>query len=156
MGCDYTSKQIKIDEKNVLIQIWDTAGQEVFRSITRSYYKNTSCALVVFDVTDMKSFTDANEWLNEWREMCSRNVQVILIGNKTDLKKKRIISKEQGKQYAEDNDIDYFETSALTGEGVKEVFDFAVRSLVANTDYEEEENTKLKKINTEKDNKCAC
>ena len=69
---------------------------------------------------------------------------------------KRIISKEQGKQYAEDNDIDYFETSALTGEGVKELVDFAVRSLVANTDYEEEENTKLKKLNKEKDNKCAC
>ena len=151
-----------MDNKKALIQIWDTAGQEVFRSITRSYYKNTSCALVVFDLTDMKTFTEANEWLNECKEMCTRNVQVVLIGNKTDLDTKRVVSTEQGKQYATDNEIDYFETSALTGEGVKEVFDFVVKTLISNAEYEEEENNKAKGINLKEsknisDNKrCGC
>lgn len=151
-----------MDNKKALIQIWDTAGQEVFRSITRSYYKNTSCALVVFDLTDMKTFTEANEWLNECKEMCTRNVQVVLIGNKTDLDTKRVVSTEQGKQYAKDNEIDYFETSALTGEGVKEVFDFVVKSLISNAEYEEEENNKAKGINLKEsknnsdNNRCGC
>ena len=94
--------------------------------------------------------------------MCTRNVQVILIGNKTDLDTKRVVSTEQGKQYATDNEIDYFETSALTGEGVKEVFDFVVKSLISNAEYEEEENNKAKGINLKEsknnsdNNRCGC
>lgn len=130
LGCEYTSKVINVEEGKVLVQIWDTAGQEAYRAITRSYYQKTSCAIVVFDLTEMKTFEQANEWFVECKEMCSRNVEIVMVGNKKDLEKERIVTYEQAKQYAEENDIEYFETSALNGEGVKELFEFIVEVLV--------------------------
>jgi small GTP-binding protein len=137
LGCEYTSKVINVSEGKVLVQIWDTAGQEAYRAITRSYYQKTSCAVVVFDLTDMKTFEQANEWYVECKEMCSRNVEVVMVGNKKDLEKERVVSYEQAKQYAEENEIEYFETSALSGEGVKELFEFIVDVLVDKARKEE-------------------
>ena len=115
------AKNIEIKNRIVRIQIWDTAGQEAFRSITRTYYKSSTCAFIVYDITDKKSFENVLTWLNECRDMCYKDILICLIGNKIDLESKRVISYEEGKNFAEENNLLFFETSAKNGNNIKEV-----------------------------------
>ena len=131
IGCEFMAKNIQINERNVRIQIWDTAGQESYRSITRSYYKSSTCAFIIYDVTDKKSFTNISSWLDECREMCYKDMLICLVGNKIDLKDKRVISKEEGQKFADDNGLLFFETSAKTGTNIEEIFNKCTSDIVA-------------------------
>lgn len=122
IGCEFMAKNIFVKDRNVRIQIWDTAGQEAFRSITRSYYKNSTCAFIVYDISDKKTFLNVASWLQECREMCYKNIQIYLIGNKCDLEDKRQVSRNEGEQFAQENGLIFFETSALSGTNIEEVF----------------------------------
>ena len=122
IGLEFGSKNIEIKKKTYRIQIWDTAGQETFRSITRSYFKNSVCALVVYDITNRKSFEDVNIWIEEIQNQSPKTVLIVLVGNKIDLKAKREVSYDEGKALAFKNGISFLETSAKTGENVNEVF----------------------------------
>ena len=124
------AKNISIDNRNVRIQIWDTAGEEAFRSITRSYYKSSTCAFIVYDITEQKTFYDVTSWLNDCRDMCYKDILIYLIGNKNDLEDKRQVSKEEGQQFAEENNLVFFETSALTGNNIEEIFVQSATELV--------------------------
>ena len=124
------AKNISIDNRNVRIQIWDTAGEEAFRSITRSYYKNSTCAFIVYDITEQKTFYDVTSWLNDCRDMCYKNILIYLIGNKNDLEDKRQVSQEEGQKFAEENNLVFFETSALTGNNIEEIFVQSATELV--------------------------
>ena len=124
------SKNISINDRNIRIQIWDTAGQEAYRSITRSYYKNSTCVFIVYDITEKKTFDDVDIWLRDCREICYKNVLIYLIGNKSDLEDKRQITYEEGKKYAEDNNLVFFETSALNGNNIEEIFIQSATDLV--------------------------
>jgi len=124
------AKNISINDRNVRIQIWDTAGQEAFRSITRSYYKNSTCAFIVYDITEKKTFYDVNSWLQDCRDMCYKNVIIYLVGNKCDLEDKRQVSQDEAKKYAEDNNLVFFETSALNGTNIEEIFVQSATELV--------------------------
>ena len=106
----------------IRIQIWDTAGQESFRSITRSYYKNSTCAFIVYDITNKKTFDNVIIWLKECRDMCYKNILICLIGNKLDLEDKREVSYEEGKNFADENNLLFFETSAKEGNNIQEIF----------------------------------
>ena len=116
------AKNIEVKNKVVRIQIWDTAGQESFRSITRSYYKNSTCAFIVYDITNKKSFDNVIIWLKECKDMCYKNILICLIGNKIDMKDKREVSYEDGINFAEENDLLFFETSAKEGNNIQEIF----------------------------------
>ena len=116
------AKNIEVKDKVVRIQIWDTAGQESFRSITRSYYKNSTCAFIVYDITNKKSFDNVIIWLKECKDMCYKNILICLIGNKIDMKDKREVSYEDGINFAEENDLLFFETSAKEGNNIQEIF----------------------------------
>ena len=116
------AKNIVINNRVVRIQIWDTAGQEAFRSITRTYYKSSTCAFIVYDITDKKSFENVITWLNECRDMCYKDILICLIGNKSDLEGKRVISYEEGKNFADENNLLFFETSAKNVSNLKECF----------------------------------
>jgi len=83
IGIDYRAKRVKIDGKTILAQIWDTAGQERFRTITTAYYRGTHCSLLVFDLSNPKTFEDCNFWLQNIR-IYAGDVPVILVGNKMD------------------------------------------------------------------------
>ena len=131
IGCEFMAKNIQINERNVRIQIWDTAGQESYRSITRSYYKSSTCAFIIYDVTDKKSFTNISSWLDECREMCYKDMLICLVGNKIDLEDKRVISKEEGQKFADDNGLLFFETSAKTGTNIEEIFNKCTSDIVA-------------------------
>ena len=124
------AKNIQVNERNVRVQIWDTAGQEAFRSITRSYYKSSTCAFIIYDITNKKSFSNVASWLNECRDMCYKDILICLVGNKTDLENKRIVSKEEGQKFADDNGLLFFETSAQDGTNIEELFTQATSNIV--------------------------
>ena len=121
-GCEFMAKNIQLKDKIIRIQIWDTAGQESFRSITRSYYKNSTCAFIVYDITFKKTFDNVIIWLNECRDMCYKNILICLIGNKIDLEDKREVTFEEGENFAKENNLLFFETSAKNGNNINEIF----------------------------------
>ena len=124
------AKNLTIKNRNIRIQIWDTAGQEAFRSITRTYYKNSTCAFIVYDITDKKSFDNVITWLNEVKDMCYKDILICLIGNKCDLEGKRAISFEDGKSLADQNNLLFYETSAKNGINIQECFNESATILV--------------------------
>ena len=124
------AKNLQVNDRNIRVQIWDTAGQEAFRSITRSYYKSSTCAFIVYDITNKKSFSNVVSWLNECREMCFRDILICLVGNKIDLENKRVVSKDEGQKFAEDNGLLFFETSAQDGTNIEKMFTEATSNIV--------------------------
>jgi Ras-related protein Rab-2A len=124
------AKNIQVNDRNVRVQIWDTVGQESYRSITRSYYKSSTCAFIVYDITNKKSFVNVTSWLNECREMCFKDILICLVGNKTDLESKRVVSKEEGKKFADENGLLFIETSAQDGTNIEELFTTATSNIV--------------------------
>ena len=124
------AKNLEVNDRSVRIQIWDTAGQEAFRSITRSYYKNSTCAFLVYDITSKESFKNLSSWLEECKEMCYKDILICLVGNKTDLSDKRVVSTQDGKNFAEQNGLLFFETSAKDGSNIEELFQKATVEIV--------------------------
>jgi Ras-related protein Rab-2A len=106
----------------VKLQIWDTAGQESFRSITRSYYRGAAGALLVYDITRRDSFQHLGRWLEEAKQHAQENMVILLIGNKNDLEHKRAVSTEEGKAFADANGLLFLETSAKTAFNVEQAF----------------------------------
>jgi Ras-related protein Rab-2A len=124
IGVEFGAKNITISNKTYRIQIWDTAGQENFRSITRAYYKNSACALVVYDITNRESFDNVSTWIEDCRNQSPQTIFMVLVGNKTDLEleNKRAVSFEEGQELAEKNKMMFFETSAKSGKNVDDIF----------------------------------
>ena len=122
IGVDYFQKKVTINNKNIIIEIQDTSGEERFRSIAKSYYKNVDGIIFVFDVTNEESF---KEGINYWLTECDKEkgeYKKILVGNKIDLKETRIINKENIEKFAKDKGMKYFETSAKEGTKVDIIF----------------------------------
>ena len=122
IGVEFATKTVKIRDKLYRIQLWDTTGQESFRSITRNYYKNSVCAIIVYDITCRDSFNSIKNWIEEVNENCSKNVYMVLVGNKSDLEERRDIKKEEGEELAQNIGIKFYETSAKLGTNVENVF----------------------------------
>ena len=122
IGVEFGAKNVVIRNKTYRIQIWDTAGQENFRSITRAYYKNSVCALVVYDISSRDSFNNVSTWIEDCRNNSSEKIFMVLIGNKSDLADKRQVSTEEGRELAEKYEMKFYETSAKIGENVNDIF----------------------------------
>jgi len=122
IGVEFGSNNVQINDEIYRIQIWDTAGQENFRSITRAYYKNSACALIVYDITRRASFDSISTWIEDCKNSSPKSVFMILVGNKCDLEKDREVPEEEGREFAETNGMLFFETSAKTGKNVEELF----------------------------------
>ena len=122
IGVEFGAKNVSIGELSYRIQIWDTAGQENFRSITRAYYKNSACALVVYDISKRETFNNVSDWIEDCRNQSPKTIYMILVGNKSDLEDKREVTKEEGKELADKYGLEFYETSAKTGENVEELF----------------------------------
>jgi len=126
------SKQTEHEQKKMKLSIWDTAGQETYKSITRSYFRGASGALLVFDITRRATFDAATEWLNDLRQIAEEGIVVVLVGNKSDLASqtmdttggtKRAVSVEEAKEWCHRESVmGYVETSAKNGEGVERAF----------------------------------
>ncbi|CDS09443.1 hypothetical protein LRAMOSA10803 [Lichtheimia ramosa] len=109
-------------KQQIKLQIWDTAGQESFRSITRSYYRGAAGALLVYDITRRDTFENLKTWLQDVREHANPNTVVTVVGNKSDLESKRQVSREEGEQFAKENDLFFMEASAKSAENVEDAF----------------------------------
>ena len=132
IGVEFGAKNLIIDGKTYRVQIWDTAGQEQFRSITRAYYKNSVCACVVYDITNKTSFENIKSWLEDCKKKCPKSIYFVLIGNKSDLEGKREVTYEEGSIYAQKNGMIFFETSAKTGQNINEVFNKSTNDIAKN------------------------
>jgi Ras-related protein Rab-2A len=122
IGVEFGARVVPIAGAEVKLQIWDTAGQESFRSITRSYYRGAVGALLVFDVTKRESFEHVQTWLDDARANCNTPLTVMLVGNKIDLASQRVVSREEAAEYAQRRGIVYMEASAKTAHNVDNAF----------------------------------
>ena len=129
IGVEFATKSIKIKNKTVKAQIWDTAGQERYRAITSAYYKGANGAMVLYDITSSISFTSVDRWMKELRDNTDPNLVIMLIGNKSDLQN-RSVDIESAKQYAEKNNLLFFETSALQKTNVDEAFQQLISTII--------------------------
>ncbi|EFE43805.1 hypothetical protein TRV_01379 [Trichophyton verrucosum HKI 0517] len=105
-----------------LSKLWDTAGQERFRSLIPSYIQNSNVAVVVYDISNAKSFQNTRKWVDDVRDERGNDVIIALVGNKTDLNDKREVTTEQGEEEAKKNGLMFIETSAKLGHNVKNLF----------------------------------
>jgi small GTP-binding protein len=124
------TKYLEIKRKRVKLQLWDTAGQERFRNITSNYYRGANAILIVFDLSDRHSFDMITTWLEEIERNSGQDTFKVIVGNKSDLHEKRAVSKEEAVELSVKHGLKYFETSAKTGEKVKDVFHYIAGSFV--------------------------
>mmetsp|Transcript_8116 Transcript_8116/g.22152 ORF Transcript_8116/g.22152 Transcript_8116/m.22152 type:complete len:215 (+) Transcript_8116:113-757(+) len=123
IGVEFGARLITIDNKQIKLQIWDTAGQESFRSITRSYYRGASGALLVYDISRRDTFSHLTRWLEEARQNANANMVIMLIGNKADLEGPgRQVTFQEGSEFAQQHGLIFRETSAKTAQNVEEAF----------------------------------
>ena len=122
IGVEFGSRTISLDQDQIKLQIWDTAGQESFRSITRSYYRDAAGALLVYDITRRESFNHLGRWLEEARVNGNKNMTIMPIGNKSDLENRRAVSYEEGKEFADKHGLIFLETSAKSAANVEAAF----------------------------------
>lgn len=123
LGVEMNSRTCHIDGKEVKLEIWDTAGQESYLAITRSYYRAADGCLLVFDITRESTFKALPMWLSEARQNSSNpNLVIVMIGNKSDLSDQRQVSREEAEEFAQHNDLVYMELSAKNYQQVEEVF----------------------------------
>ena len=130
VGFEFLTFNVKVEDKTVKLQIWDTCGQEVYRSLISSFYRSASLAIMVYSIENEDSFTNIEKWLNDIKTQSNPDVRIFLIGNKADLEEKRKVTKEAGEKFRNDHDISFFtETSAKTGLNVQNVFMEAAKDL---------------------------
>ena len=166
IGFEFMSSYIKIDGKIIKLQIWDTCGQEVYRSLISSFYNNASLAIMVYSINNENSFNNLDFWLNEIRTKANPDINIILIGNKNDLENERKIPKDLGQEFSDNNGLNlFFESSAKTGFNVKQLFIEASKILYeqhirytnrfsTNSDSFEKDiniNSKMQSLSIEKD-----
>ncbi|KAL5008153.1 hypothetical protein ScPMuIL_013734 [Solemya velum] len=130
IGVDFIMRETTVDDETYKLQIWDTAGQERFRSITRSYYKGATGVILVYDVTNQESFNNLQKWYVEIMAVNDTGVNVILLGNKCDAEKERVVSKGTAQKFAEKLDVPYIETSALGDINVDEAFSQLTKKMI--------------------------
>ena len=150
LGMDFSSYNLELDDKLFTLQLWDTAGSEKFRSITKGYYKNSICALVVYDITNERSFNSVSNWIEDCNNYTNKNIILILVGNKSDLINSRKISKEVGKDMADKNGMLFYECSALSGQNIENIFFDACKAISNNIDKGNYNNADSESLGLEK------
>ena len=162
VGVELGSKFLKIKGVGAKLQIWDTAGQERYRSITSSYYKGSHGCFIVYDITNEISFENVDKWYEQAKKETSKEISIILVGNKCDLENERKISKEQGEEKAKSLNCPFFETSALSKIKIDDIFTEMVNNIFDKTgggkndeddEYEIVNDDKAVSLNTEKPQK---
>ena len=128
IGIDFKSKFIKLGNQSIKVLLWDTAGQEKFQNIAKQYYNGANGVFLIFDITDKKSFERIDFWLQELKEHIRLDeLHVVLVGNKIDNENKRVIKYEEANEYAEKNNVKYYEVSAKTTKGLNTLFNETIK-----------------------------
>ncbi len=159
IGIDFKTKTLNINDQEIKLKIWDTAGQERFRNITNQYYKGADGIVLVFDVTDEASFEKIKDWMDQILSNTNKDeICLVLLGNKCDVEAvKRSIKPEQGRELANELNINYFETSALSGYNIKEAFETLTIDIMKKKKIGSgnNDNIDLKKNKKKKDSDCC-
>ena len=160
IGLDFETKYIKINKRIINMQIWDTAGQERYKVLAKNYYNQSDGFIIVYDITDIKTFNSVANWIEQIKEIANDNVKSILIGNKSDLENSRVISTEEGKELAKKYNIDFYETSAQKGNNIDIVFDSLAKKILQDpyfqrTESEASSQLSRRKLNVKDKKKCC-
>lgn len=141
LGIDFKIRTIELDGKKIKLQIWDTAGQERFRTITTAYYRGAMGIMLVYDITNEKSFDNIKNWIRNIEEHASSDVERMILGNKCDMNEKRQVSKEKGEKLAIDYGIKFLETSAKSSINVEEAFFTLARDIMTKLNRKMNDNS---------------
>ena len=126
VGASFVSKELIVENQHVVLNIWDTAGQEAYRYLVPMYYRGTDIAIIVFDLSKKETFNSVRQWIEDVRKNCSDNVMIYVIGNKSDLEEIRDVSRKEIVDLENEFNVVCFETSALTGDGVEKMFSYSL------------------------------
>ncbi|KAI8981612.1 small GTPase superfamily [Mycotypha africana] len=129
IGIDFLSKTMYLEDKTVRLQLWDTAGQERFRSLIPSYIRDSSVAVIVYDISNRQSFMNTSKWIDDVRAERGDDVIIVLVGNKSDLSEKREVTVEDAEKRSKELNVMFIETSAKAGHNVKTLFRKIAQSL---------------------------
>jgi small GTP-binding protein len=129
IGCHCTQIRVPVEGKEVILQVWDTAGQEMYRSLVPVYLRNVRAALLVYDVTERDSFQSLGHWHDILHEAVGPNVAIFIVANKIDLSNQAVVDDVQADQFAEVHNGRFFKVSAVTGIGLNELFVTVARTL---------------------------
>ncbi|KAI5542437.1 GTPase protein [Trichomonas vaginalis G3] len=122
ISVEFMTSILKIDQTPIKLQIWDTAGQEEYKSLGKAYYRNAVGVLLCFSLTSQDSFSHIEEWYQDVRKLCNPNARIVLVGTKCDLVKEKKVADSEAKQFAQVHDIEYMETSSKTNTNVQDLF----------------------------------
>ena len=162
VGFEFLTFNMRINNNVLKLQIWDTCGQEVYKSLISNFYRNSSLALILYAINNRDTFVHAETWLNDLKNQANPNVKVFLVGNKSDLENERVVSKEEGEKFKEEKKLDRFiETSAKTGENARSALLEAAKLLykdylkakqnLAGVDDSNDDNNKGEKLERKKE-----
>lgn len=161
IGVDFKIRTVVIRGERVKLQIWDTAGQERFRTITNTYYRGTHGVIVVYDVTNGESFANVKRWLQEIESNCDV-VNKVLVGNKNDDPYRKVVVTEDAQRFANQMDIQLYETSAKDNINVEEMFLAITEQVLRHKKQTQQaqsdpsnDTVHLRKGNIKKKNKCC-
>ena len=144
IGLDFKQKNVNLENgKSVKVQIWDTAGQDRFKSITKNYYKGAHGIMLIYDVTTRRSFDNVRNWIDTIKEEVSDKVNIILVGNKIDNNDNRQVTTEEGQEIANEYKLPFYETSAKTGDNIDKAFNDLITRVVDVFGKYEEKGQKL-------------
>lgn len=146
VGVEFMSKTFIVNKKVFKVELWDTAGQERYKAITAAYYKGAKGAMIVYDVTSKSTFDNVDKWCNELRMKGSNNINIIMIGNKTDLKDNIVINSDMSQEKGKFLQIPVMETSALDSSNVKEAFYLLIQEMYLSFINKENNNAKSDSI----------
>ena len=130
VGFEFMTFNLKLNDKIIKFQIWDTCGQEIYKSLISNFYRNSSLAVLVYSIDNKESFIHIENWLNDLKSQANEDVRIFLVGNKADLEEERKVTREEGEKYKLDYNLDLFmETSAKTGQNARNVLIEAAKIL---------------------------
>ena len=155
IGIEFQIKYLTLENgKKIKLQLWDTAGEERYHSITKSFLKGTKGIILIYDITSKKTFEGIQDWVKDIKNQISSRACVALVGNKSDLEDKRQVSKEQGENIASELGFPFYETSAKDGTNINECFFDLATQLDENYSQNSLDNTS--QLNNKKGNSSGC
>jgi small GTP-binding protein len=155
IGVDYKIKLVNENNQLIKLQIWDTAGQDRFRCITKNYFRGSDGIMLIYDITNQMSFNNIRNWITQIKDSLGDDARITLVGNKVDLESNRIVLKEDGIKLANEHGFSFFETSAKEKINVDEAFSNLTREMLKKNTGLGRRGNNLSKNMTNKEKKCC-